>query len=95
MLSLEPGEAWEQRLYDEIDRCDLFLLFWSSNAAKSEWVERETEHAIARQRATEGSPEITPIIIEGPPPAKPIPEQLRHMHFNDYVMLAAMSDARH
>jgi len=95
VLSLEPGEAWEQRLYDEIDRCDLFLLFWSSNAAKSEWVERETEHAIARQRATEGSPEITPVIIEGPPPAKPIPEQLRHMHFNDYVMLAAMSDARH
>lgn len=94
VLSLEPGEEWEQRLYDEIDRCDLFLLFWSSNAAKSEWVKRETERAVARQRETDGSPEITPVIIEGPPPATPIPEPLRHMHFNDYAMLAAMSEPR-
>jgi hypothetical protein len=94
VLSLEPGENWEQRLYDEIDRCDLFLLFWSSNAAKSDWVKRETERAVARQRETDGSPEITPVIIEGPPPAMPIPASLQHMHFNDYVMLAAMSEPR-
>jgi hypothetical protein len=94
VLSLEPGEAWEQRLYDEIDRCDLFLLFWSSSAAKSEWVTREIERAVARQFATEGSPEITPVIIEGPPVASPIPNSLRHLHFNDFVVLAALSETR-
>jgi hypothetical protein len=96
VLSLEPGEQWEQRLYDEIDRCDVFLLFWSSNAAKSEWVARETDRALARQRgSTMDVPEITPIIIEGPPVAAPIPESLRHLHFNDYLMLGAMSEPRH
>ncbi|MEO7223909.1 MAG: TIR domain-containing protein, partial [Devosia sp.] len=79
----------------EIDRCDLFLLFWSSNAAASEWVTRETDRAVARQHAsTVGVPEITPVIIEGPPVAAPIPSSLRHLHFNDYLMLAAMSETR-
>jgi len=86
-LSIEPGERWEQRLYEEIDRCDLFLLFWSKNAARSEWVLREAERAVARQDASEGTePDITPIVLEGPPVPEPIPDWLQHLHFNDHLI---------
>lgn len=43
---LNPGEAWKQRLADEIDRCDCFMLFWSKAAELSEWVRWEWERAL-------------------------------------------------
>jgi len=83
---MEPGERWEQQLYKEIDLCDLFLLFWSNNAARSEWVLREAELAVARQNASpDEEPDITPIILEGPPVPQPIPDFLKHLQFNDYL----------
>lgn len=86
LLSLEPGERWEKRLYSEIDRCDVFYLFWSSQAKASEWVMKETEYALARRAAsTNGDPDIIPVIIEGPPPPAP-PEQLKDIHFNDNLL---------
>ena len=73
-LSIEPGERWERQLYKEIDVCDLFLLFWSSSAVQSQWVLREAELAVARQNASpDEEPDITPIILEGPPVPQPIP----------------------
>ncbi len=86
LLSLEPGVEYEPKLFQEIDRCDLFLLFWSSHAAASEWVIREAEHALAR-RTTSGPdqiPDITPIILEGPPVPR-APELLKHLQFNDWL----------
>lgn len=86
LLSLEPGERWERRLYQEIDRCDVFYLFWSSKAKDSEWVMKETEYALARRAASaNGDPDIIPIIIEGPPSATP-PESLKDIHFNDSLL---------
>ena len=38
VLNLEPGDRWERRLELGIDECDLFLLFWSSEAKASKWV---------------------------------------------------------
>jgi hypothetical protein len=92
LLTLEPGERFKPRIYQEIDRCDLFLLFWSSHAAQSEWVRSETEYALAR-RSKSGSefPDITPIILEGPPLPTP-PDSLKDIHFNDalrFVIAAA------
>lgn len=85
LLTLLPGEAWAARLYREIDRCDLFLLFWSSHAAKSEWVTRETTHALDRHKHGDGDlPEIVPILLEGPPIPKP-PPALQSIHFNDVL----------
>ena len=49
VLSLDPGARWTKELYRRIDKCDLFLLFWSSAAKRSEWVIREAEYALARQ----------------------------------------------
>ena len=86
LLSLDPGERWEKRLYEEIDRCDVFFLFWSSQAKQSEWVMKETEHALARRaRSANGDPDIIPVIIEGPPPPSP-PKSLRDIHFSDSLL---------
>jgi TIR domain-containing protein len=85
LLEIKAGSEWEKRLIKEIDECDLFLLFWSSNAARSDWVLRETLRALGRREASSGEvPDITPIILEGPPVPKP-PEPLRHLHFNDAI----------
>ena len=90
LLSLEPGERWEQRLYGEIDRCDVFLLFWSRAARESQWVRKEIEHARDEARVTGRPTEILPNILEGPPPPPP-PDALADLHFNDplcYVIAA-------
>jgi hypothetical protein len=98
LLELKPKELWEERLFKEIDSCQLFLLFWSSHAAKSKWVIRETEHAIACQKRSHPDeiPEIAPVILEGPPVAPP-PESLKHIHFNDPIryVISAVEAVQH
>jgi hypothetical protein len=86
ILSLEPGERWEQALYHHIDDSDLFLLFWSTAAKQSKWVLEEVRYAIKRKGDEElAPPEILPVLIEGPPPVEP-PEELAHLHFNDRLL---------
>ncbi len=86
ILTLEPGDRWERKIYREIDRCDLFLLFWSTSAKASEWVAKEWRYALNRQGSNSMSqPQILPVIIEGPPPAPP-PQELKSLHFNDPIM---------
>jgi ribonuclease HI len=83
ILHLDPGERWKPRLWKEIDRCDIFVLFWSSAAKASEWVLKEAERAWRRQARNGGlRPILRPEILEHPPP---IPDQdwLREFHFND------------
>ena len=85
VLSLDPGDRWEKKIYLHIDELDLFLLFWSQAAKDSKWVIQETEYALQRQReSAEGLPDIVPIILEGPPPVPP-PDSLRNIHFNDVI----------
>jgi TIR domain len=91
ILSLEPGQRWEQGLYQEIDACDLFLLFWSRSSSSSEWVAKEASYALEQQsRSTNRKPEIIPLILDGPPPPPP-PEFLKHLHFNDWMRYAIES----
>jgi hypothetical protein len=86
VLSLEPGERWGKELYKNIDGSDLFLLFWSSAAKRSEWVMKEIRYAINRKGGNDFlPPDIIPVIIEGPPPPSPPPE-LEHLHFNDHLI---------
>lgn len=86
LLSLEPGERWERRLFKEIDCSDIFLLFWSSHAKASEWVRKEISYALSVQSLSqEELPDIRPIILEGPPPPEPF-DELKHLHFNDRLM---------
>lgn len=79
--SLRRGEAWEPRLYKEISQRDLFYLFWSHNAAASEWVRKELEYAVA-QKTVEF---IEPIPLEQPDVCPP-PESLMCKHFNDWTL---------
>lgn len=95
LLSLEPGDRWQQKLYEKIDTSDVFLLFWSSHAKNSEWVLKEVRYALERQSQSEDElPEIRPIILEGPPPPEP-PEELKHLHFNDKLMYVLASFRPH
>ena len=86
LLTLEPGERWEKSLYEHIDASDVFYLFWSSAAKKSEWVAKELEYALKRKGGNDAVlPEIVPVIIEGPPVVPP-PDSLNEFHFNDGLL---------
>lgn len=79
--SLRRGENWENRLYQEIAGRDLFYLFWSQNAASSEWVKKELQYALARKTVDY----IEPIPLEGPEVCPP-PDSLMGKHFNDWTL---------
>jgi len=92
LLSLEPGQRWEEEIYRHIDQCDLFLLFWSNAAKESEWVMREVTYAIERKQGNDDAPPaIKPVIIEGPPLVEP-PPPLKHLHFNDRLIYLMTRD---
>jgi hypothetical protein len=83
LLTLEPGDQWEKLIYQYIDESDVFFLFWSKAASESTWVKKEIHYAMRRKaNKDEAPPEIVPVIIEGPPPARP-PTELNFLHFND------------
>lgn len=83
ILTMEPGERWETKIYKSIDQSDVFFLFWSSAARDSRWVMDEVRYALKRKAADKfAAPEIVPVIIEGPPLVPP-PDELRDVHFND------------
>jgi CheY-like chemotaxis protein len=93
ILDLDPGDRWEAELYRQIDRADVFFLFWSSAAAHSRWVLREVRYAVARKGGSEEEPpDILPIVVErsGRPPQPP--DDLAHLHFGDRIayLLPAM-----
>lgn len=90
--SLKSGEEWGPRLRREIDRCDLFHLCWSKSAAASEWVEKETSHAIALRR-NKKRPDISVQMLDGPPWAKH-PDSLDAINFDDFVRAAIVGYAR-
>jgi hypothetical protein len=96
VLSLEPGERWEKSLYTEIDRSDLFILFWSNAASRSKWVVAEAEYALRfADKSDRQSPVIRPFLLEGPP-IPTIPDSLKSIHFNDkfrYMILGSKVSA--
>lgn len=79
--SLRRGELWEQRLYREIEDRDLFYLFWSRNAANSEWVAKELAYAMEKK----GAAAVEPVPLEDPSMCPP-PQSLQDRHFNDWTL---------
>lgn len=90
--SLKSGEEWSPRLRREIDRADLFHLCWSRSASASQWVVKETEHALDRRRRIR-KPDITVQMLDGPPWA-PHPASLDSINFDDFVRAAIVGYAR-
>jgi hypothetical protein len=80
-MDLNPSECWEPRLQEEIDRRDIFILFWSKAAAQSRWVTWEWERALSAKGAD--AMQIQPLENGVQPP-----RSLRELHMADpYVDL--------
>ena len=72
---LRAGEDWEKKLRDEVSSRDAFFLYWSEQAAQSEWVDREWRLALAER----GLSYIKPMPLDPVPP----PEELSQLQFAD------------
>lgn len=81
VTALRVGEHWDERIERLIEDADVFQLFWSWNALKSDYVRREWRHALALGRAHF----VRPVYWEDPLPAVPEqdlpPADLRALHF--------------
>jgi hypothetical protein len=78
---LQSGQYWEEELLKKILSSDIFYLFWSQNAAKSEWVKKEWQCAFNER----GLDFIDPVPLVDPAEVPPPPE-LARKHFNDWVL---------
>lgn len=80
-VKLNPQERWKRKLYLEIDKADVFFLFWSAGAYKSEWVKREVIYALRKKKGNdENPPEIIPVINASAPKA---PKELKYLRFSE------------
>lgn len=85
VVSLNPGERYADVILENIDRSDLFVVFWSKAASQSAWVTREIDRALdAQRRSPEGLPDISPIVLDHAGQA-PLPAQIAHLHVNDVI----------
>ncbi len=84
LLSLDPGDRWEKKLYETIPHCDLFLLFWSQAAKNSEWVitGKPNTRSTSNSKNQDGEPDIVPVVLEQNVPPPP---SLAALHFNDRI----------
>ena len=76
-MDIRPGEEWRNVILNEIAERDQFLLFWSSNAKNSEWV--DLEWRTAYPLIPELDFQIHPL---DSPSVAPPPDELKHYHFD-------------
>ena len=88
-LDLQPNASFQPKIKVQIARREVFLLFWSRNAAASPWVQWEYRTA----RDTRGLDAILPMPLEDPAIAPPPPE-LADRHLRDRFMLAGYGLAK-
>jgi hypothetical protein len=81
VLKLRSGEDWAKKLWKAIPEHDVFYLFWSRSASRSEWVEKEWRCALK----TRGLDFIDPVPLVSPENVPP-PRELASKHFNDWVL---------
>ena len=83
--TLNPGDVYDEKILDNIRTSNLFLLFWSKNAAASDYVRKEYQYAM-QLAYPQMEPElatlsIRPLSIE---PHAELPEDLREIyHFGE------------
>lgn len=61
--SLRTGDNYPKEIDQYISNCDVFVLCWSENAMKSDWVKRESQLALQRYNNEDNSIRIYPISI--------------------------------
>jgi hypothetical protein len=82
VLSLRSGQNYERVLLEMVQSRDVFYLFWSRAAKRSEWVEREWRLALQKR----GIEYIDPFPLESPTKAPPPEELGGTLHFNDWML---------
>lgn len=75
---LRGGINWKPALLQQIRQSDIFQLFWSSDASKSQWVEWEWQNAL-ELLPIKGAAFIRPVFWQSPMP--PPPKDLSALHF--------------
>lgn len=68
--TLQPGDIFKEKILNYIENADLFVLCWSKNAAESEWVQIEREHALRLIHDGKTSLSIYPLCLR---PEAPLP----------------------
>lgn len=63
---IKPGESLTGGIEEGLDGSDVFVLVWSENAQKSNWVGTEVR-ATVRRRVDDHSLRIIPIMLDGTP----------------------------
>src|SRR6185295_5982471 len=89
--SLRAGERWQPELERSIQRADVFQLFWSRHAMRSEYVQKEWRYALSLGRANF----VRPVYWQDPLPADEKlglpPRELREVHFSKLSAVSATS----
>jgi hypothetical protein len=75
---IRAGQYWKEELKKSISEMDIFYLFWSKNAAKSDWVKREWLCALN----SKGLDYIQPVPLVNPDKVPP-PTELSPKQFKD------------
>jgi len=68
--TLCAGDIFKDKILDYINNADLFVLCWSKNAAESEWVQIEREHALSLIKEGKAKLSIYPLSLK---PEAPLP----------------------
>ena len=83
---LKPGDVFPQKIQDYINSADLFILCWSENASRSEYVQKERLQALERafpqvQPEKDAKLRIYPMSIE---PHAELPSDMKNFyHFGE------------
>lgn len=80
--SLEPGQKWEQQLYELLTEAQTIFIFWCQHASESVWVKKEYTFAL------ESGKKIVPLLID----STPLSEKLKVYHAID---LRSTSEGTH
>ena len=82
---LGGGDVYEEEIMQFIDSADLFILCWSENAAKSDYVKKERmramKHAYPQKKRNDATLKIYPISIE--PRATPPDDMIGIYNFEE------------
>jgi len=84
--NMEAGAVWRQSLEEEVERSELFELFWSDASAASSEVEREWRYALTIAPHRQRSPDSFIRVTSWKKPVPVIPDELsryHHIHIDD------------
>jgi hypothetical protein len=77
--SVAPGESLSGKIQYAISTCDLFLLIWSKNAKKSDWVSQELGQAIALRKP------VLPLVLDQERPPTGFVSDIKYIQMHNNV----------